>query len=124
MELSDADWQAMKQAAMRHCQEVMTTLARGGVAAEAELAAQGIYPVSIVHGDAEDMDQVARHEMLHELADQCGTVKTTIGGNAYTTFLFSGPGAEDASLRFIALALNYAAAWWRITPTAQPRFRQ
>jgi hypothetical protein len=42
------------------------------------------------------------------------------GGVDYTTFLFTGPGAADAAVAFIARALAIAPRWWRITPTAHP----
>lgn len=42
------------------------------------------------------------------------------GGNDYTTFLFTGPGADAAAAAFIARVLAIAPTWWRITATAHP----
>ena len=94
-------------------------------AEEAELAAHGIHPVSVVHGDVESADDeklIYGPEGLHALAGQAGQYHRTRGGNDYTTWFFDGPGAEQAAITFIAAVTAIAPLWWVITPTAQPKF--
>ncbi|GAA4626755.1 hypothetical protein GCM10023196_036280 [Actinoallomurus vinaceus] len=92
--------------------------------AEAELAVRGIHPVSVVHGDAVDQEtDNLIHRVLPRLAREAGTLAGTQGGNDYTTYLFAGPDAQQAAVRFIAAASEEAESWWKITPTAQPKFR-
>jgi len=92
-------------------------------AEEAELAAHGIHPVSVVHGDAESADdQTLIFGILPHLAQLAGPFTSTRGGNDYTTWFFDGPEAEQAALTFIASATAIAPHWWVITPTAQPKF--
>ena len=89
--------------------------------AEAELAAVGICPVSVAHGDAESAEDTELiYGTLHRLAAECGPLAGYRGGNDYTTFLFTGPAANDAAVMFIARALEIAPSWWRITATAHP----
>jgi hypothetical protein len=49
---------------------------------------------------------------------ECGTQAGYRGGNDYTTFLSTGPGADAAAAAFIARVLAIAPTWWRITATA------
>ncbi len=72
-------------------------------------------------GDAEtDQDADLIYGALHRLAGECGTLAGYRGGNDYTTFLFTGPGADAAAAAFIARVLAIAPTWWRITATAHP----
>jgi hypothetical protein len=96
-------------------------------AEEAELAAQGIHPVSVVHGDlesAEDEQLLYGPDGLHALAGRVGHYQRTRGGNDYTTWFFDGPGAEQSAITFIAAVTAIARPWWIVTPTAQPKFRR
>ncbi|RCG18226.1 hypothetical protein DQ384_39220 [Sphaerisporangium album] len=104
--------------------EMMRTMTGNAAVAEAALSARGLRPVSIAHGDAETPEDAdLTYKVLPRLARESGTVQSTVGGNDYTTYLFAGPDAEQAAVRFIAAALGVAQSWWRITPTAQPKFR-
>jgi hypothetical protein len=112
------------EAAKRRAEQLTALFANLQVVTGAELAAQGIRPVSVVHGDAEtveDADLIYR--VLHRLADECGSLAGYRGGNDYTTFLFSGDGAEDAAAAFTARVKAIAPRWWRITATAHPVWR-
>lgn len=96
-------------------------------AEEAELAAQGIHPVSVVHGDmesAQDEQLLYGPDGLHALAGRADHYHRTRGGNDYTTWFFDGPGAEQAAITFIAAVTAIARQWWIVTPTAQPKFRR
>jgi hypothetical protein len=100
-------------------------LARADQAREEHLAAAGIVPVSVVHGDPEtaaDADLIFGR--LHAAAQAAGHYSTTIGGNDYTTWYFDGPHAERDALAFIAAADGLARPWWIITRTASPRFHR
>jgi len=94
-------------------------------AEEVELAARGIRPVSVVHGDAESAaDEALIFGELPRLARDAGHFRVTRGGNDYTTWFFDGPdgGAEQACVAFIAAVTAIARPWWIVTPTAQPKF--
>jgi hypothetical protein len=98
-------------------------------AQEAELAANGIRPVSVVHGDIEGEEDAAliygtdpARPGLHALAGQAGQYHRTQAGNDYTTWFFDGPDAEPAAVRFIAAVTAIARPWWVVTATAQPKF--
>jgi hypothetical protein len=110
------------EAAKRQAEEMAAMFAGLQVVTEAELAIRGIWPVSVVHGDAEtaeDADLI--YGTLHRLAGESGPLAGYRGGNDYTTFLFTGPAAEDAAAAFIARvqAMDHPR-WWRITATAHP----
>jgi hypothetical protein len=66
---------------------------------EAELAAHGIHPMSIAHGTPEtDEDTALVYRELPRLAEECGTLAGTRGGNEYITYRRHGvhrPGAGD-----------------------------
>jgi hypothetical protein len=115
--LEGPEWKAARQRA-----EELAAVFRGHQAiTEAELAAQGIHPVSVAHGSPEaDEDARLIFEVLPRLAGECGTLAGTRGGNEYTTYLFAGSGADEAAVAFIAQALAIAPRWWRITATAYP----
>lgn len=92
---------------------------------EAELAANGIHPVSVVHGDlesAEDEQLIYGPDGLHALAGRAGSYHRTRAGNDYTTWFFDGPDAEQAAITFITAVTAIARRCWIVTPTAQPRF--
>jgi len=90
---------------------------------EAELAAGGIHPVSVVHGDAEsDEDAELIYRELPRLAREAGHFAVTRGGNDYTTWFFDAEDAEQASVAFISAVTAIARPWWIITATAQPQF--
>ena len=109
------------EAARQRAAELSALFQTHQVVAEAELAARGIFPVSVVHGDAEnDEDADLIHRALPGLARETGPLAGQSGGNDYSTFLFSGPGAADAAAAFVARVLQIAPRWWRITATAHP----
>ncbi|MCW2940849.1 MAG: hypothetical protein JWN00_3834 [Actinomycetia bacterium] len=88
------------------------------------MATRGIHPVSIAHGDPDGhADAELVFESVPALARESGTLASTRAGNDYTTFLFAGPGAEEAAVAFTAAVLGIAPRWWRITPTATPVWR-
>jgi hypothetical protein len=92
---------------------------------EAELAAAGVRAVTVVHGDMESADDeklIYGPGGLHVLAARAGQYHRTQGGNDYTTWFFDGPGAEEASVRFIATVTAIAPRWWVVTSTAHPKF--
>ncbi len=104
---------------------LMAAFGQMQTAEEAELAAQGIHPVSVVHGDLESADDeklIYGPDGLHALAGRAGPYHRTRGGNDYTTWFFDGPGAEQAAITFIAAVTAIARRWWVVTPTAQPKF--
>jgi hypothetical protein len=110
------------EAAKRQAEELAAVFAGDQVVTEAELAIRGIWPVSVVHGDAEtaeDADLI--YGALHHLAEECGPLAGYRGGNDYTTFLFTGPDAKASAAAFItrAQAMEHPR-WWRITATAHP----
>lgn len=99
---------------------------------EAELAAGGVHPVAVVHGDPEtELDARLHYTDLHQLADEAAArhgarMTGTRGGNDYTTYFFAGSGAAEAALAFQAAAEGLAAEhdrrWWNVTLTAYPQF--
>lgn len=106
---------------------IMAAFRQMKTADEAELAAQSVHPVSIVHGEAEsasDEKLIYGPEGLHALAARVGQHHRTRAGNDYTTWFFDGPDAEQAAITFIAAAKVIAQDWWVITPTAHPEFRR
>ena len=109
--------------------ELMAAFDQMQTAEEAELAAHGIRPVSVVHGDIESDEDVALiygtdpdRPGLHALADQAGQYHQTRGGNDFTTWFFDGPDAGQAAITFIAAVTAIAPDWWVVTATAQPKF--
>ena len=84
------------EAAKRQAAEMAALFAGLQVVTEAELAIRGIWPVSVVHGDAEtaeDADLI--YGALHRLAGECGQLAGYRGGNDYTTFLFTRARRRD-----------------------------
>jgi hypothetical protein len=94
------------------------------------LAALGIYPVSVVHGEA-DSEASAQliYGTLTELAEECcratgSTLPLRRGTNDSTTYFFAGPEASRAALMFTGKADTVAESWWIITPTVNPVYRR
>jgi hypothetical protein len=83
------------------------------VVREAELAMDGIYPACVSHGDPEDHDSANLiYEALPDLARKIGqltgaAICATHGGHGWTTFLYSGPGADNAASALV-LAVHAA----------------
>lgn len=118
------DWQTIREQAQRRHDELIAASVGPQAVEEALLAARGIHPVSVAHGDPEsDADAKLIYEVLPDLARESGTITATRGGHDYTTYLFAGPDAPDAVAAFIARAIAVAPPRWRITPTAHPVFR-
>jgi hypothetical protein len=93
------------------------------LAEEAELAARGIHPVSVVHGDVESADdETLVFGVLPRIAREAGQFTSMRGGSDYMTWFFDGPEAEQAAITFISSVTATAPHWWVVTPTAQPRF--
>jgi hypothetical protein len=104
----------------RRAEQMAAVFAGIQAVTEAELAAHGIRPVSVAHGDPETAVDADLISGLHRLAEECGILAGYRGGGDYTTFLFTGPGADSAAAAFTARALAIAPRWWRITATAHP----
>jgi hypothetical protein len=112
------EWEAAK----RRAEELAAMFTAHQAVTEAELAAQGIHPVSVAHGSPEtneDADLI--FEVLPRLARECGTVAGTRGGGEHTTYLFAGPGADTAVVAFMARALAIAPRWCA-SPPQRTRF--
>ncbi|MGH3190674.1 MAG: hypothetical protein ACRDOL_26120 [Streptosporangiaceae bacterium] len=93
------------------------------LAEEAELAARGIHPVSVVHGDVSSADdETLVFGVLPRLARAAGTYTVMRGGSDYMTWFFDGPDAEQAAITFISSVTGIARPGWVVTPTAQPKF--
>jgi hypothetical protein len=93
------------------------------VAEEAELAAGGVHPVSVVHGDVGSADdEKLVFGVLPHLAREAGPFALMRGGSDYMTWFFDGAAAEQAAITFISSVTAIAPRWWVITPAAQPRF--
>lgn len=89
---------------------------------EAELAMRGLRAVTVAHGAPETPDEAwAVFETLPALAAESGTVAARTGGAEHTTYLFSGPDAEEAAVAFMIGVHTIAESWWEITPAAYPR---
>jgi hypothetical protein len=126
-----ADWRDDPDihAAIERAKGIMAMFTQAHALTEAELALNGIHPVSVVHGPMESSeDEKLICETLPELAEQCARetgarVASTIGTGDTTTKMFAGLGAEDAALLFMARVLALGPpAWWRVTPEARPRY--
>jgi hypothetical protein len=80
------------QAALERAKQMLAFYAQQQALIEAELAAHGIHPVSVAHGDAADPAAAELiYEKLPALAREAGTLAGWRGGNDYTTYLFPGP---------------------------------
>jgi hypothetical protein len=115
---------APQAAAKERVVALASTFMQDDTIAEAELAAHGIHPVTITHGDPET------HEEAHllftkvpDLARRTAAWTATRGGNDYSTYLFAGPTAEQAALTFMTDVLAIAPRWWKITASAVPTWQ-
>jgi hypothetical protein len=106
--------------ARRQAERLEAIFASAEVVTEAELAAHGISPVTVVHGDPETSQDADLIHELHRLAGECGPLRGWRGGGDYVTFLFSGPAAGQDAAALIARAAAIARPWWRITATVRP----
>jgi hypothetical protein len=89
--------------------------------AEAELAAHGLFPVTVLHGHAEkEQDTELIFTWLPQLARQCGVVLSTSSPGSYTTFIFTRARAGEAASAFLCAVEEYAPSWWRVTPSTRP----
>lgn len=87
---------------------------------EAEIAAQGLRPVTIAHGTPENAAEEALIHELPGLAAECGTVAGARGGGEHVTYMFTGADADTAAAAFADRIRAAAPQWWRVTPTAYP----
>jgi hypothetical protein len=88
---------------------------------EAELAVRGLRPVSVVHGYGEEPEEAMLiYCALPELARGAGQLAHQVSGGGFTTYVYTGPGADKAVTEFIAAVRCLAPRWWRITATAHP----
>lgn len=117
-----AAWEEIRDVALRQVSDLESMFATGiQSVTEAELAAQGIYPVTIAHGHPETEDEYRLVGELPELAAECGQLAGIRGGSEHTTYLFTGPAAADTAAAFTAQVTSRTTPrWWRITPTAYP----
>ena len=113
-----ADWAddpAIRDAVARR-QEISAILALPEAQAQGELAARGLHPVSVAHGEL-DSNQAA--DLI------CGRAATAAkrhgclyktGGNDATTYLFP---SHDAAVGFLAEVTGFAGSWWSVTATVR-----
>ena len=101
---------------------LMAVLGSMQILEEAELAAHGIHPVSVVHGEVASADDEALvFCVLPQLAREAGSFTSMRGGIDYMTWFFGGPGAEQAASVFFRRVTAIAPRRWVVTPAAQPR---
>jgi hypothetical protein len=131
----ERDWDAEREIAEflagvpKDPASIMRAFDERSTAEEAELVANGIRPVTVVHGDVESYEDEAliygtddpARPGLHGLAEQVGEYHRTVGGHGFTTWFFDGPDAEQAAVRFMAAVIAIAPDGWVVTPTAQPK---
>jgi hypothetical protein len=89
--------------------------------AQAELAARGLHPVSVAHGEL-DSDEAADLicGWMAKAAERHGCGHKH-GGNDATTYLFH---SHDAAVQFIAEVTGFAKSWWTVTETARPVYNR
>jgi hypothetical protein len=114
-----ADWTddpAVREA-MARAREIAAITALPEETARAELAARGLHPVSVAHGEPES-DQAVELicGRLAEAAERLGC-RHKSGGNDATTYLFP---SHDAAVQFLAEVTGFAESWWTVTATARP----
>lgn len=119
MNAKPADWQdapAVREARAL-CGYLLAVLSQPAAQAEAELAAHGLYPVSVVHGYPEDaVSAELAGTVLPGLAARFGSTAST-GRGDLRTWLFPSPRAA-ATFGWEAAAVM--EPWWRITATPAP----
>ena len=114
-----ADWAddpAVRDALAR-ARDITAILALPEEPAWGELAARGLYPVSVAHCEL-DSDQAVEliSGRMAEAAERLGC-RHKSGGNDATTYLFA---SHDAAVQFLAEVTGFAESWWTITATARP----
>jgi hypothetical protein len=112
-------------AARRRMEQLNAAVAQGAEA----LAALGICPVSVVHGEPDSEKSAQLIETLLRLAGECcqatgSTLPLRRGCNDATTYFFAGPAAARAALMFTGKADAVAERWWIITPTIDPVYHR
>jgi hypothetical protein len=105
------------QAALERMAEIALIMALPEKQAVAQLAAVGLFPVSVSHGFPEDDQAAALIDRLARVATRTYGSTHRRGKNEATTYLFGSP---DAAVGFAAAVLGFAASWWIITFTANP----
>jgi hypothetical protein len=116
-------WEDAREAAMQKAGELESVFAGHQSVTEAELAAQGLHPVTVAHGTPETNGEQALLDALAAIALECGPLAATRGGSEHTTYLFAGPAASASAAAFTARVTGAAPYWWRVTPTAWPSWR-
>jgi hypothetical protein len=107
--------------ALRRYEELTLLLACAPATAEAELAAHGLRPVSVIYGCGEKPGEAKLiYQTLPDLARRAGQLWGQRSGRRFTTFLYARPRADEAVVELIAAVLGIAPPWWRITATAHP----
>ena len=114
-----ADWadDPAIRAAIGRAREIFAILALPEEQARGELAARGLYPVSVAHGELDSdqaVDLISRRAA--EAADRIGCRHKSGGGGA-TTYLFP---SHDAAVQFLAEVTGFAESWWTVTAPARP----
>lgn len=90
-------------------------------AARARLAARGLYPVAVVHGEPDsDVAVELICGRMSRAAERLGC-RHKSGGNDATTYLFP---ARDAAVDFLAEVSGFAESWWTLTATARPVYNR
>lgn len=111
-----AIWEAITRA-----REIAALLARPEESAGAALAARGLHPVSVAHGEL-DSDEAAEliTGRMARAAERVGC-RHKSGGNDATTYLFA---SHDAAVDFMAEVTGFAEPWWTVTATARPVYNR
>jgi hypothetical protein len=104
--------------AMARAAEVLAILALPDEEeARAGLAACGLYPVALVHGELDSDEAVELITgWMARAAGRLGC-RHKSGGNDATTYLFP---SHDAAVDFLAEVTGFAKSWWTVTVTARP----
>jgi hypothetical protein len=102
-------------------EELAPLFASDPAIAQADLAARGLRPVSVIYGSGEDPEEAKLVcQTLPDLARRAGQLWGQRSGHRFTTYLYTGPRADAAVVELTATLLGIAPPWWRITPTAHP----
>jgi hypothetical protein len=90
-------------------------------AARDNLAACGLYPVSVVHGELDSEEAVELITgRVARAAERLGC-RHKQGSNDATTYLFP---SHDAAVDFLAEVTEFAESWWTVTATARPAYNR
>jgi hypothetical protein len=107
--------------ALRRYEELAPLLECAPAVAEAELAVRGLRPVSVIYGCGKEPGEAKLiYQTLPDLARQAGQLWGQRSGHRFTTYVYTGPRADEAVVELIAAVLGIAPCWWRITATAHP----